>query len=275
MQAVDAGHTPAYESVAFSYLSGDGVSQSDTLALEWREKGMALGDPDSKYGLAYQLYNGIGTSRDDAKAIALLEELLSDPATAYAEAKNILGAGYENGRGVEPDIEKAIALYKEAGDEGDQNARANLAAIYRDGTGGHGDPAQALELLAQLHENPDYDVFGSFGALYQYGIGVDTDLIQAAALYQEGAHADDPEAAWRLAGLYASGEGVAADTPQAEALYQQARRRSGSRNRLRTNPVSRTRSRPGSRPPRNHAILRDRSRARRSRTCPWPSPPRP
>lgn len=91
-----AGDTEAMLKVGAYYLLGQGVTQSDTQAVEWFSKGAEMG---------------------------------------VAGAQTMLGACYEAGRGVIQNYAKAVEWYMKAAEQGDAEAQYNLGVCYDNGDG--------------------------------------------------------------------------------------------------------------------------------------------
>jgi hypothetical protein len=102
--AADNGSLLAAYKLGYMHYSGEGVEQSDVLALEYFE--MA-----SRAPLAFQPHS-----------LALTTEYL-------AEAYNNLGIMYQSGYGTGKDLKTAIKMYRKGAEFGSENAKRNLLKV--------------------------------------------------------------------------------------------------------------------------------------------------
>lgn len=126
------GWTPDYDSAIQHYL-----------------KAGELGDPDG-YAYAGMEYEHIVPSNDDEafKCYCKAYELGSQ------RAFSLLGACYEYGTGCEPDIGKAMELFRKGAEMGDGLSQISLAEIYDEGRGGvEVDQKEALRWYREASKN--------------------------------------------------------------------------------------------------------------------------
>ena len=64
----------------------------------------------------------------------------------HPRAQYNLGVMYENGQGVEKNLQKAAELYQKAADQGDPNSQCNLGFMYSNGQGVEKNLQKAAEL---------------------------------------------------------------------------------------------------------------------------------
>lgn len=132
----------------------------------------------------------------------------------------------EAGFGVKKDEAKAVSLYQQAADDGDQFARVVLAGKQARGEGVAADSEKAVELLNQAAQSDDYLVANraltELGSLYVDGMGVSPDVGKAVECYQEASDNGYAFASQCLADMYMTGVGVAADEAKAKELYDKA-----------------------------------------------------
>jgi TPR repeat protein len=110
-----------------------------------------------------------------------------------------LGEMYFYGKGVEQDLERAVAAYRRAAVEG----RGGLRAVEGE-EGGH-PPAQF-----------------SLGRCYELGQGVEQDDVQARAWYMKGALRGDKDAASCAGVMWLDGKGGERDYKYAAQMFRQA-----------------------------------------------------
>src|SRR6185312_13494846 len=74
---------------------------------------------------------------------------------------------YENGTGVEKNIQKAVELYQKAAEQGDAMAQTNLGVYYEDGTGVEKNFQKAVELYQKAAEQGYARAKINLGACYE------------------------------------------------------------------------------------------------------------
>lgn len=128
---------------------------------------------------------------------------------------------YENGGGgVEVDIDKAIALYRNAAEQGLADAQYNLGNLYRSGRGIEKDPWRAVfwYLKAAIQNMPLAQF--NLALSYETGNGTAKNYTVAAKWYRRAVKQGDVPAMLGLAALYRDGLGVARDHVAAVAMYR-------------------------------------------------------
>lgn len=99
---------------------------------EVKPKGTESSDPGAMFRLAARYEDGRGVPRDMAKAIALYREAAEQ---GCAPAQTYLGVIYDKGRGVPPDDAEAIKWYRLAADNGEAQSQFNLGVFLVTGRG--------------------------------------------------------------------------------------------------------------------------------------------
>lgn len=152
IQAAEAGAAEAAQELGDRYREGDGVDQSDTLALRWYSVGARLGD---------------------------------------AEAQNNLGTMLLNGIGCDADAAAAVPWYQASAEQGNAVAQFNLGLRYLHGSGVEPDDLTAWDWIAKAAAQNYKEAIGQLGTLFRFGRGTDPDLLQAAQLHMVAAQAGD------------------------------------------------------------------------------------
>lgn len=110
---------------------------------------------------------------------------------------NDIGVIYNDGVGVERDINKAIKYYQMSADRGNNLAMSNLADIYRKGSwGAEKNLVKAFELYKKCQLPYAYY---RVGEAYEYGCGVEKDINAAKENYRIAYLAGHPLARKKLA----------------------------------------------------------------------------
>ena len=137
-----------------------------------------------------------------------------------AQAK--LGWMYSTAHHAPKDVEKGIAWYTIAGNNGDHNAQFNLGVIYGNGQGVPKDYKKAAYWYRKAADQGDKDAQYSVGVFFDRGYGVPSDHKEAAQWYKLAAEQDLPIAQYDLAVSYRNGDGVTRDNKKAAYWYQKA-----------------------------------------------------
>ncbi len=149
----------------------------------------------------------------------------------FGEAAFNLGILYEDGLGVERDMDRAVALYRRGAENGSVKAQFRIGRLYWLGAPGvAADREEGRRYLAMAAANGDGEA-----AAYLDGAGTASgplaqadralaagDAERAAAILAEAAASGDIRAQTRLAWCYEAGRGVARDLSLAARWFGQA-----------------------------------------------------
>jgi Sel1 repeat len=116
------------------------------------------------------------TKGEAREAVELLAPLAEQ---GYAQAAQLLGAAYERGRGVAPDLAAANRWYRIAAEAGEVDALYNLGALYEHPDGGVRDVQEALRWFRRAADQRDAQAQLNLALIYLKGDGVETDRDQA------------------------------------------------------------------------------------------------
>lgn len=133
-----------------------------------------------------------------------------------------LGTMYKEGRGVPKDEARAATLYRLACDGGNPPACGMLGDMVADGRGVAKDPARALELFERACQGSFPRGCANLGRRYMEGTGVPKDPAKAFELLTRACDGDDGRGCMFLGHLYAKGIGTRQDELRAFSLYQRA-----------------------------------------------------
>lgn len=178
-KAAEQGHRDAQYNLSDMYESGKGVEQDDEPAICWLIKAANQGHAFAQFHFGskqedYQKYKQAFVSYRKA----------AEQGLTIAQYK--LGTMYENGLGVEQELEQAVFWYRKAAEQGYANAQYNLGCMYRD------------------------------------GLGIDQDYEQAIFWYRKEAEQGDAKSQYKLGLMYANGQLVNQDTTQAVYWFRKA-----------------------------------------------------
>lgn len=142
-KASDGGNAEGMRLYADCLLDGMGVEVNEAEAARLYSAAMTLGNVPAKSRLAMLYRSGRGMeSPDPAMAFKLFEEAAQD---GFLEAQGNLGVMYMNGETVEADPEKAVSLWKEGAEKGDEICMVFYATALENGAVGKPDKEGAKE----------------------------------------------------------------------------------------------------------------------------------
>lgn len=142
-KASDAGSAEGMRLYADCLLDGIGVEVNEAEAARLYSSAMALGNVSAKSRLAMLYRSGRGMpAADPATAFKLFQEAAQD---GFLEAQGNLGVMYMNGETVPADPKKAVDLWKEGAEKGDEICMVFYATALENGAVGQPDTAAARE----------------------------------------------------------------------------------------------------------------------------------
>jgi len=226
--------------VLLSHMYGFGLVNEDRRrAASLMEKAAALNNPEAQYQLGLLYNKGNGVNRDEEAALkwftaaaeqgdVLAQDSLADmllkSSTAnrfnqslkwrqlaaeqgYLPAIQTLRGGYLLGLGVKQDLNKSIASLKQAADEGDLEAKIDLAEMLRFGLfGAEKDSKKALALFIEAANDGSVKAACELGDFYRIGDeDVKKNTEESCKWYKIAAAQGSPEALARVK-KYCSGK---------------------------------------------------------------------
>ncbi|MBO1926636.1 sel1 repeat family protein [Thiomicrorhabdus sp. 6S2-11] len=124
-----------------------------------------------------------------------------------ANAQNMLGTMFNQGLGVQQNVQSAIYWYELAAKAGDLTALQNLGTMFLYGDGVKADYARALNYFNTAANRNDKAAQYYLGIMYENGYGIKQDYRQARQWYQKSADQNYYQSYYPLARLYLNGEG--------------------------------------------------------------------
>ena len=165
-------------------------------------------DTYSSWLLGVMYENGEGVDKDLNKAFGYFKLAANH---GYDDAQNAVGFAYENGDGVKKDLKKAFQYYKLSADQGYDVAQNNLGDAYSNGEGIEKDYKRAFGYY-KLSADQGYDIAQSnLGLAYYKGVGVVKDYKEAFEYFKLAADQGYDVAQNNLGLTYSNGEGVEKD----------------------------------------------------------------
>lgn len=140
-----------------------------------------------------------------------------------AEAQGRLGYLFAEGKGVQRDFAKAVALFQQGAAQGNAIALYRLAGMYVTGRGVPKDGIKSNELIKEAAAKGLSDAQFELGTRYQSGMfGLETDKSKAVHWFQKAADQEDTWGQWYLGRAYEVGDGVPQDHAKAIEWFTKA-----------------------------------------------------
>ncbi len=142
MASARGGNALAQYEVARRFGTGEGVSKSLAISVEWYEKSAKAGYAPAIYRLATMYERGNGVAKNYKRAMRLYKEAARK---GNIKAMHNLAVLYTGGNLGRTDYSKAVKWYRRAAEFGVRDSQFNLAIIYQNGLGGKADLPQAYK----------------------------------------------------------------------------------------------------------------------------------
>lgn len=133
-----------------------------------------------------------------------------------------LGNLHYEGIGTSKDLARAAALYQQACNAGSADGCVNLGNAYDDGEGVAKDSAKALHLLKRACEGDHAIGCTNLGSMYAAGTGTTADIALALKTWDKGCTLGGGSACEYAGKRYKAGDGVAADPAKASTYLSNA-----------------------------------------------------
>ena len=175
------------------------------------------GDARAQYYLGVMLLNGLGATRDDAKAADYLARAASQN---HAQAQSVLGQLFLQGRGVPKDDAKGADLVRRAADTGLASAQYAMGLLLVEGRGGlPKDPPTAVQWFKAAADQNHVPAYCWLGELADR----EKNAVEAVGWWRKGAGAGERNCQFLLGRAYLDGKGgLPRDTNEAVAWFRRA-----------------------------------------------------
>ena len=167
--------------LAKCYVSGNGITQDDKMALGWLKKAADQGIIEAQLIAGEWTINGKGTEKDIARGLKYYE-LAADQNSEMAYS--MLGDCYFDGIIIEADYLKAVKYLTKAVTKEIPSALFKLGVCYRNGLGVKQDFAVAFPNIRKAAEKGYCPALYCMGESYEYGNGISIDYTKALACYK-------------------------------------------------------------------------------------------
>lgn len=213
--SAEAGDRAAQTQLGLRYLAGDGILQDYAAAARWFQQAAEAGDARAQNELGRLLFTGLGAKTDTPAALGWLEQAAVSGVPDYifdlASALESTGSA---------DMARVADLYARAAAENHVEAAVSLAVLYQNGLGVDQDLQEAVRLNEIGVTAGNARAQNNLGQLLARGQGVEQDYTRAAELFAAAANQGLRPAMANLGVLYENGFGVPQNTEQADALYR-------------------------------------------------------
>lgn len=126
-KAVENGDIASNTGLGIMYVNGLGTERNEKKALDCFKKAASIGDAFACFWLGSMYFNGKGTSVNEAEGFKWTQKAAEK---GYVGSYIALGFCFEKGKGTEKNIEEAITWYKKAYDKNVPDAPMMLCTAY-------------------------------------------------------------------------------------------------------------------------------------------------
>lgn len=126
-KAVENGDIASNTGLGIMYVNGLGTERNEKKALDCFKKAASIGDAFACFWLGSMYFDGKGTSINEAEGFKWTQKAAEK---GYVGSYIALGFCFEKGKGTEKDFSEAIIWYKRAYDKGESNAPMFLCTAY-------------------------------------------------------------------------------------------------------------------------------------------------
>ncbi|WP_054527648.1 tetratricopeptide repeat protein [Citromicrobium sp. WPS32] len=191
----EAGDASAVEALGELFGAGArGIRRDPARACDYFEQ-VPAERADAQHNIATCYYDGVGRPRDHAKARVHYARAI---AAGFTQSQCALGNMLIKGEGGAPDVERGLALCRQAGTAGNAHAQTDLGGYLLMGQYTKRDPVAARYWLEKAGAQDQANASYLLGQIYQKGDGVDRDLAKAQSWFER-AHAHGrADAAFRV-----------------------------------------------------------------------------
>lgn len=193
------------------------------IAVQCYRTAAEVGDSLGMNNLAWMYQNGYGVEKDVDKAI---DWYLMSAYLGNDQAMINLGNLYEFSEGVKQNDSKAFLWYQQAAELGNPTGLFNYANMLHHGRGTSQNKEKAYEIFSFLYKENIPNTAFYMGLYHQEGWCIKQDYKKALKYYCEGIEIDNCMYCYNQIGvIYGKGLGVKKDIPKALYYYSEAAKR--------------------------------------------------
>ncbi|GEM_PF-3311510 len=205
----------------FKYFTGTtDSSQQPKLAGHWFLQAAEQKDPAAQTATAEYYFHGIEGQPNYEKSLYWYTQAgHQNQTTAIKNLINFYDIGFET---ISKNSVQYLEWLTQFAEQGDALSQYNLAVLYENGMGVRQDKNKAFELYSLAAEQGLIIAFNNLGTMYQQGEGTSQDYTQAIKWYKKGVKYNNANAQKNLASAYRNGTGVTRDYNKAIELLELA-----------------------------------------------------
>jgi uncharacterized protein len=219
-KAADQGDSDAEILLGVCYERGAGVEQDADEAAKWYDKGVdTTGRPMT---LAFKYLSGDGVEKDTVEAVTLFR-VAAD--RGDVDALDELGDIYLYGFGVKKDAVEAVEWYRRAAEQGNSAAQNALGICYQLGTGLNGgvpDPVEAVKWYLRAANQGNNMAEEALGPYYMTGTGVIKNEVEGLAWFYVSSASGNQAATYQLPSFERDYSGAVVEAARQRATELQA-----------------------------------------------------
>lgn len=216
-RAVETGNYEAMGLLGIAHLRGEGTAPHADSALYWLRKAAYERDARAMTALAVAYWNGEAGRQNRSGALEWLQKAVYQKEAP--EAMRTLAGIYRT----DQKYGDALHLYGKAVRSGLVDARVDAGGMYEEGQGIDRDLDEARCFYRTAAEGGSHRGMLAMGRLYQFGIGGRPDYARARDWYVKAVNAGSTEAMNRIGLLYLRGQGVPKSRDEAIGWFRKAR----------------------------------------------------
>lgn len=166
-KAVENGDIASNTGLGIMYVNGLGTERNEKKALDCFKKAASIGDAVACFWLGSMYFDGKGTSINEAEGFKWIQKAAEK---GYVGSYIALGFCFEEGKGIGKNIDEAITWYKKAYDKNVPNAPMFLCTTYYS----QKDYAEAKKWAELTINQKEYALVGYriLALLNMYGLGI-------------------------------------------------------------------------------------------------------
>lgn len=224
-KAVELGNYDAYYPLGHCYEYGLGVTADSDMAQEYYIEALLAGDENAKFAIDCDFVYKKGCCLyNEKKYVEALEYLYIAAENGHALALYDIGYAFEYGRGVEKDVEEAVAWYDESAAIECKYAQYKLGECYWYGVGVEEDRRLAKEYYLKAYKQGYYKAGYGLVKCYYDGLNVANNIVKEFIEdYIDLDEENDYDFLFVLGEMYYAGNLVKQDYSKAVKCFEKAK----------------------------------------------------
>lgn len=192
-RAAEHGYANAQYNLGIAYGKGEGVPTDETEAIRWMKRAAEQGHTKAKVVVEEYEANKSTLTKEVPKEPGL-DKLRAAAARGNADALFQLATKYEDGDGVQRNVEAALRYYHQSADRGNVHAQTYIGVIYDKGRGVQQDDSEALRWYKKAAQNGHPQAQFNLGVFLIDGRGTSADESEGWKWIRKAAEGGHPDA---------------------------------------------------------------------------------